>query len=60
MHASEYALWANANIIVCVSIGPLEGLENVEAIAAMEDIDMIAYGHSGLSARVKSIAVAVP
>jgi len=45
---------------VCVSIGPLEGLENVEAIAAMEDIDMIAYGHSGLSARVKSIAVAVP
>ena len=32
-HASEYAPWANANIIVCVSIESLEGLENVEAIA---------------------------
>ena len=33
-HATEYAPWANANIIVCVSIESLEGLENVEAIAA--------------------------
>src|SRR6201985_3300733 len=30
-HASEYAPWANANIIVCVSIESLEGLDNVEA-----------------------------
>src|SRR5262249_47793872 len=51
-HASEYAPWANANIIVCVSIESLEGLENVEAIAAVEGIDMIAYGHSDLSARL--------
>ena len=51
-HASEYAPWANANIIVCVSIESLEGLENVAAIAAVEGIDMIAYGHSDLSARL--------
>jgi 2-keto-3-deoxy-L-rhamnonate aldolase RhmA len=29
-----------------------KGLENVEAIAAVEGIDMIAYGHSDLSARL--------
>jgi len=51
-HLSEYAPWANANIIVCPSIESLEGLENVEAIAAIEGIDMIAYGHSDLSARL--------
>ena len=51
-HATEYAPWANANIIVCVSIESLEGLDNVEAIAAVEGIDMIAYGHSDLSARL--------
>jgi 2-keto-3-deoxy-L-rhamnonate aldolase RhmA len=53
-HAPEYAPWANANIIVCVSIESLEGLENVEAIAAVEGIDMIAYGHSDLSAPRRS------
>ena len=51
-HATDYAPWANANIIVCPSIESLEGLENVEAIAAVEGIDMIAYGHSDLSARL--------
>ena len=51
-HATEYAPWANANIITCVSIELLEGLENVEAIAAVEGIDMIAYGHSDLTARL--------
>jgi len=51
-HATEYAPWANANIVVCVAIESLEGLENVEAIAAVEGIDMIAYGHSDLSARL--------
>ncbi len=51
-HATEYAPWANANIIVCVSIESLEGLDNVEAIAAVEGVDMIAYGHSDLSARL--------
>ena len=30
-HATEYAPWANANIIVCSSIESLEGLEQVEA-----------------------------
>jgi 2-keto-3-deoxy-L-rhamnonate aldolase RhmA len=30
-HSSEYAPWANANIIVCPSIESLEGLEIVEA-----------------------------
>jgi 4-hydroxy-2-oxoheptanedioate aldolase len=51
-HLSEYAPWANVNVIVCPSIESLEGLENVEAIAAIEGIDMIAYGHSDLSARL--------
>ena len=30
----------------------LKGLENVEAIAVVDGIDMIAYGHSDLSARL--------
>jgi len=51
-HATDYAPWANDNVIVCVSIESLEGLENVEAIAAVEGIDMVAYGHSDLSARL--------
>jgi len=34
------------------SIESLEGLENVEKIAAVEGIDMIAYGHSDLSAQL--------
>jgi 2-keto-3-deoxy-L-rhamnonate aldolase RhmA len=51
-HLSEYATWTNANVIVCPSIESLEGLKNVEAIAAIEGIDMIASGHSDLSARL--------
>src|SRR5215471_16791815 len=51
-HAAEYAPWANENIIICPSIESLEGLENVEEIAAVEGIDMIAYGHSDLSAQL--------
>jgi 2-keto-3-deoxy-L-rhamnonate aldolase RhmA len=51
-HATDYAPWANANIVTCVSIESLEGLANVEAIAAIDGIDMIAYGHSDLSARL--------
>jgi hypothetical protein len=31
-HATEYAPWANENIIICPSIEPLEGLDNVEEI----------------------------
>ena len=51
-HATEYAPWANDNVIVCVAIESLEGLENVEKIAAVPGIDMVAYGHSDLSARL--------
>jgi 2-keto-3-deoxy-L-rhamnonate aldolase RhmA len=51
-HASEYAPWANDNIILFPSIESLEGLENVEKIAAVDGIDMIAYGHSDLSAQL--------
>src|SRR6202047_2971200 len=51
-HATEYAPSANENIIICPSIESLEGLENVEEIAAVEGIDMIAYGHSDLSAQL--------
>jgi 2-keto-3-deoxy-L-rhamnonate aldolase RhmA len=51
-HATEYGPWANENVILCPSIESLEGLANVEAIAAVEGIDMIAYGHSDLSAQL--------
>ena len=51
-YQAEYSPWANANVILCPSIESLEGLENVEAIAAVEGIDMIAYGHSDLSAKL--------
>ena len=51
-HATEYAPWANRNVILCPSIESLEGLANVEAIAAVEGIDMVAYGHSDLSAQL--------
>jgi 2-keto-3-deoxy-L-rhamnonate aldolase RhmA len=49
---AEYSPWANENIIICPSIESLEGLKNVDAIAAVEGIDMIAYGHSDLSAQL--------
>lgn len=49
---NEYSPWANDNIIICPSIESLEGLENVEEIAAVEGIDIIAYGHSDLSAKL--------
>jgi 2-keto-3-deoxy-L-rhamnonate aldolase RhmA len=39
----------NENVILCPSIESLEGLKNVDAIAAVEGIDMLAYGHSDLS-----------
>ncbi len=51
-YATEYAPWANQNTLICPSIESLEGLENVEKIAAVDGIDMIAYGHSDLSARL--------
>ena len=51
-YQAEYAPWANANVILCPSIESLEGLKNVDAIAAVEGIDMIAYGHSDLSAKL--------
>ena len=49
---AEYSPWANENVILCPSIESLEGLANVEKIAAVEGIDMIAYGHSDLSAKL--------
>ncbi len=49
---TAYSPWANDNIIICPSIESLEGLANVDEIAAVEGIDMIAYGHSDLSAKL--------
>ncbi len=51
-YQAEYAPWANDNIIICPSIESLEGLANVDEIAAVDGIDMIAYGHSDLSAKL--------
>ena len=48
-YQTEYAPWANENTIICPSIESLTGLENVDSIAAVDGIDMIAYGHSDLS-----------
>jgi 2-keto-3-deoxy-L-rhamnonate aldolase RhmA len=42
-HATEYAPWANANIIVCVSIDRSRPGE-CRGDRATEGIDMIAYG----------------
>ena len=49
---TEYSPWANDNVIICPSIESLEGLANVDEIAAVDGIDMIAYGHSDLSAKL--------
>ncbi len=49
---TEYMPWANDNIVLFPSIESIEGFENVEKIAAVPGIDMIAYGHSDLSARL--------
>ena len=38
-YQTEYAPWANENVILCPSIESLEGLKNVDAIAAVEGID---------------------
>ena len=46
------ACWRAAGPASHARLESLEGLENVEAIAAVEGIDMIAYGHSDLSARL--------
>ena len=51
-YQTEYTPWANENVILCPSIESLDGLKNVEEIAAIEGIDMIAYGHSDLSAQL--------
>ncbi len=52
-HATEYAPWANENIIYSRRSSRSSGLENVEKIAAgQKEIDMIAYGHSDLSAQL--------
>src|SRR5260370_5200646 len=51
-HATEYAPWANENIIICPSIESLEGLENVEEIAAVEGRGIIAHGRFRLSSQL--------
>jgi len=58
-YQTEYAPWANENVILCPSIESLEGLKNVDAIAAVEGIDMIAYGHSDLSGAWGSICSSI-
>src|ERR1700730_17655366 len=50
--AAEYAPGADENMIRCPTSDSLEGLEKVEKTAAVEVIDMIAYGHSDLSAQL--------
>jgi 2-keto-3-deoxy-L-rhamnonate aldolase RhmA len=47
-HATEYAPWANENIIIFPSIESLDGLENVEKIAAVKGVDVIHVGSNDL------------
>ena len=50
-HAEAQAL-LNDEVLVVAMIESREALSNIEAIAAVDGIDMIAYGHSDLSARL--------
>ena len=49
----EYVAWANRETFLCVQIETPEGIHNVEAIAAVEGIDMIFVGPGDLGLRLR-------
>jgi 2-keto-3-deoxy-L-rhamnonate aldolase RhmA len=49
---AEYAPVANRNINISAAIESVLGVENVDAIAAIDGIDMVSVGFSDLSARM--------
>jgi len=51
--ADEYVAWANRETFLCVQIETPEGVRNVDAIAAVEGIDMIFVGPGDLGLRLR-------
>jgi len=51
--ADEYVAWANRETFLCVQIETPEGVRNVDAIAAVEGVDMIFVGPGDLGLRLR-------
>jgi len=51
--ADEYAAWANRETFLAVQIETPEGVRNVEAIAAVEGVDLIFVGPGDLGLRLR-------
>ena len=51
-----YLLTANANVLVCVQIETLTAVENVEAIAAVDGVDMLFVGPNDLASSMGHVA----
>lgn len=52
----EYLLSANDNVKVCVQIESRKAVENIEAIAAVDGIDMLFIGPNDLAASMRYVA----
>ena len=46
---SEYMKWANSNVLICVQIEDQIGLDNIEKLSEIDDIDVIFVGPTDLS-----------
>jgi 2-keto-3-deoxy-L-rhamnonate aldolase RhmA len=55
-HAAEYLCEANANTSVICQIESVRGLENLEAIAAVEGVDVLWVGHYDLTQSMGVVA----
>jgi 4-hydroxy-2-oxoheptanedioate aldolase len=53
----EYLLSANENVMICVQIESRLAVENVEAIAAVEGIDMLFIGPNDLASSMGYVAL---
>lgn len=52
----DYLLTANANVLVCVQIETRTAVENVEAIAAVDGVDMLFVGPNDLASSMGHVA----
>lgn len=52
----EYLLSANDNVMICVQIESRKAVENVEAIAAVDGIDMLFIGPNDLASSMGHVA----
>jgi 2-keto-3-deoxy-L-rhamnonate aldolase RhmA len=48
----KYVPWANKNVMLIAAVETPVGVENLDAIAAVDGIDVISIGHSDLTARM--------